>query len=125
MRHDHDVLIIEDDDDSRDALAALLANGNVAVRTASTGRGALDLLETGFAPCLILLDFRMRDMDGSGFLAELRAARTDRIPVVLITGDMEAATRTRELGVQDVVLKPIDPRAMGALIVKHCAGAAR
>jgi CheY-like chemotaxis protein len=64
-------------------------------------------------------------MDGSGFLAELRAARTDRIPVVLITGDIEAAARTRALGVQDVVLKPIDPRALGALIVKHCARGAR
>jgi two-component system, OmpR family, response regulator len=120
MPHDHDVLIVEDDDDSRDGLAALLANGDIRVRTASTGRAALGLLAAGFAPCLILLDYRMRDMDGGVFLAELRAGRGDGIPVVLITGDIEAAARTRELGVQDAVLKPIDPRAVGALIVKHC-----
>jgi two-component system NtrC family response regulator len=123
MPHDHDILIVEDDDDSRDGLAALLGNGNVRARTASTGREALGLLRSGFAPCLILLDYRMRDMDGGGFLAELRSGATDHIPVVLITGDIEAAARTRELGVQDAVLKPINPRAVGALIVKHCRAA--
>jgi CheY-like chemotaxis protein len=122
MRHEHDVLIVEDDDDSRDALVALLETVGVRARAAQSGGEALALLRRGPAPCLILLDFRMRDLDGAAFLAELRAERAVEIPVVLITGDIEAAARARELGVQDVVVKPIDPGAIGELVVRHCGG---
>ena len=120
MPHDHDILIVEDDDDSRDGLAALLRNGDIRVRTASTGREALGVLESGFGPCLILLDYRMRDMDGGSFLVALRSGGAESTPVVLITGDIEAAARTRELGVQDAIVKPIDPRAIRELVAKHC-----
>src|SRR5437660_6387752 len=73
--HQHTILIVDDDADTREALAALLSlEEHMRVQTAAGGREALAAIAAGFAPCVVLLDYRMPGVDGGAAVDELRAA---------------------------------------------------
>lgn len=61
------ILIVDDDDDIRLALAEVLEDEGYQVRTAANGSEALDLLRTSPNPCMIFLDLMMPVMDGWTF----------------------------------------------------------
>jgi signal transduction histidine kinase/DNA-binding response OmpR family regulator len=82
---EHPVLIVEDDDGTRDLLRKTLERGGWNVAEAQNGRIALDRIRDA-QPDLILLDLMMPEMDGFEFLTELRKEPDWRtIPVVVIT----------------------------------------
>jgi signal transduction histidine kinase/CheY-like chemotaxis protein len=79
------VLVVEDDDDTREMMVRTLGNDGWAVRAAANGRLALDRVRES-VPELILLDLMMPEMDGFEFIAHLRENETWRsIPVVVLT----------------------------------------
>jgi adenylate cyclase len=79
------VLLVEDDADTRLLLRQMLAKDGWRVSEAENGRVALDRLGE-VAPVLIVLDLMMPEMDGFEFLAERnKSERWRRIPVVVIT----------------------------------------
>jgi PAS domain S-box-containing protein len=79
------VLIIEDDESTRQVLARSLAKLGWTVVEAPNGRPALEYLKNK-QPNLILLDLMMPQMDGFEFLAELRNKEEyQSIPVVVLT----------------------------------------
>ena len=82
------ILVVDDDLDHRMVVRDILEDeGGYRVETASDGREALDRLEAGPPPDLILLDLGMPVMDGPAFLWELRAHPTlAAIPVVAMSG---------------------------------------
>src|SRR5678815_5074292 len=61
------VLIVEDQPDLRDLLQFYLHRKGYSVDTAADGREALEKLDNGFNPCVILLDLMMPVMDGTEF----------------------------------------------------------
>ena len=72
------VLIVEDDDDVRDAIAELLADHAYSPVAAANGQDALDRLQKpDERPCVILLDLMMPVMDGWTFRAAQRANTHD------------------------------------------------
>src|SRR5262245_65590574 len=79
------VLIVEDDERTREMLRRTLQKEGWQIREAANGRLGLEQLTHG-APSLILLDLMMPEMDGFGFMQELRK-RSDcqQVPVVVIT----------------------------------------
>jgi signal transduction histidine kinase/CheY-like chemotaxis protein len=79
------ILIVEDDEPTRDVMARTLAKSDCRVLEASNGREALDHLAVE-KPSLILLDLMMPVMDGFDFLLEMRG-HPDwlTIPVVVVT----------------------------------------
>ena len=88
------VLVVEDDPDIADVLAAILADEGYAVATGSDG----DALATAFAdpPDLVLLDFQMPVMDGDEVCRRLRQDRRTRdVPVIFLTATPEALVRRR------------------------------
>jgi CheY-like chemotaxis protein len=95
------VLIVEDDEQVRDAIAQALQDEGYTVSIAANGREALDALGTGRTePRLILLDLAMPVMDGWEFLREReRQPRLAGIPVCAVTaaenlpGDVEHGIR--------------------------------
>lgn len=100
--HVKNILVVDDDASSNLLTAKMLKNTNLVenVWIASSAREALDLIETQFEadgclPEIILLDIRMPDMDGWGFLETLNTRFNPRqIPkIVLLTG----STRTNDL----------------------------
>ena len=101
-RHPHTpgqrpLLLVEDDDAFRDALEEELLGAGYDVVTAEDGQEALDFLETGALPSLILLDLMMPRVNGWDVLNTLKAdPRFVSIPVILMTAFPERApTGTR------------------------------
>ena len=79
------ILIVDDNEDDRQILAAILDNEPVEVKQATDGREALEALMQ-FTPDVILLDLFMPNMDGMQFLDELRhRPGAEAIPVVIVT----------------------------------------
>ena len=73
-------------------------------------------------PCVILLDLMMPIMDGPTFRAEqLKDPGLSAIPVAIITGAGKGAAN--ELGVQEVLLKPLEIGDVLAVVGRFCTGA--
>ena len=80
------VLLIDDDDLIQSSLQLTLeVLGYPAVTTARSGEEALDLLETGLRPDIVILDMNMPGLGGAGTLPRLRAWCPE-VPVILSTG---------------------------------------
>jgi CheY-like chemotaxis protein len=67
------VLVVEDEHELRELIARWLETRNYQVFEAADGRDAVDLLDAGLDPDVILLDLTMPRMDGRQFLEWLRA----------------------------------------------------
>jgi signal transduction histidine kinase/CheY-like chemotaxis protein len=79
------LLVVEDDEDTREMLRRLLQKQGWTVLEAANGREALDIV-AGSTPALVLLDLMMPEMDGFEFLRRFRRApATEHIPVVVLT----------------------------------------
>jgi two-component system, OmpR family, phosphate regulon response regulator PhoB len=100
------VLVVDDNDDFRQALADLLPIYGFSVLTASSARQALAQLREQSIPFpdAILLDLLMPDMDGASFVEAIRRPPAVDVPIILMTGLHESAI-PRQLGLQ-VVAKP-------------------
>ena len=99
------ILIVEDDDDLRELVKAMLEMEDFHVQTAQHGREALERVREHM-PDLILLDMKMPVMDGSSFALEFRARHGRSVPIVVITAAQHAASRALEIGASGWVAKP-------------------
>ncbi|MCY1041073.1 response regulator [Corallococcus sp. bb12-1] len=108
------VLVVEDDDDVRAAIAEILEGEGYEVAVAANGHEALEELVHLAAPCLILLDLRMPVLDGAGFLRNLRSdwPQLKSVPVLVLTAvDTEPPPDT-----QGLLRKPIIPDELVAIV---------
>lgn len=106
------VMVIEDEHDVREMIAALLADAGIPSKSAPDGKEGLRCLREAEAlPRLVLLDLMMPTMSGDEFLAALRAdPYLSAIPVVAISAARgPKLDYLRRLGVEEILLKPIDP----------------
>jgi two-component system, chemotaxis family, chemotaxis protein CheY len=103
------VLIVEDDKDIRESIAALLADVGISTQVAENGAVAVELLSSGQLPHLILLDLMMPVMDGFAF-REAQASRPewDAIPVVVMSADGNLADKKARARASDYLHKPVD-----------------
>ena len=107
------VLVVDDDRDIRESLAALLADMGYSVSTARDGREALAVLHETTHPAVVLLDYRMPVLDG---YAVLCAATSDpelsRHAFVLLTAEPNAISHPARLALDQLnapfVEKPFD-----------------
>src|SRR6476620_3495862 len=79
------VLVVEDNDDIRRALAELLELEGLNPVQAAHGAEAVERLTAGVVPCAIVLDLMMPVMDGWDFLQWLRDSPHRDTPVVVLT----------------------------------------
>jgi len=83
-----DVLIVDDDPDIRDAVGECLRYEGYDVHSAADGRAALDRLEFGLKPDVILLDLMMPILNGFDVLSALRTRpEWKSIPVVIVSAN--------------------------------------
>jgi CheY-like chemotaxis protein len=102
------ILIVEDDDDIREALTQILELEGYVVREAVNGREALDMIAASAPPDLILLDLMMPVMDGWQFRAEqLKDPTLSKVPVVVISADAGVHEKVSTFGAASVLPKPI------------------
>lgn len=111
------LLLVEDDDLSRLALARSLERYGYRVLEASDGEQAVQLFEARDGEIdLVVLDVGLPQLDGFAVLSRLRQASD--VPVIMLTGRAEEVDRVvgLELGADDYVLKPYSLRELVARI---------
>ena len=108
------VLVVEDEADVAASLRALLEGEGYAVEIASSIAEARRALEGPVD--VMLLDWRLPDGQGIDLLKELR--RTSDLPVLMVTARVELIDRVLglEIGADDYVTKPVEPRELLARI---------
>lgn len=116
------ILVVEDNDSLRTALAGYLAQLGHEVKTAAAGRQAVELAET-FGPALLVCDWHLGDgTDGVSVARAIRRQHAD-VALIFITGDSVDALR-RETGDLDLTVhltKPVHPASIvAAANALHC-----
>ena len=109
------ILVVDDHRDIRDLLAKFLAKHAMRVMTAEDSPSARKLMEK-HAFDLVVLDVMMPGEDGLSLCRDLRA--TGILPVILLTAMAEETDRIigLELGADDYLTKPFNPRELVARI---------
>jgi len=101
------VLVVEDHEFAREALAALLSSIGYDVVEAENGREALAVMAKGASPDVILLDLMMPVMDGWEFMKRQRHDwRLCTIPTIVVTGVASHDPRCLEMPVVRFLRKP-------------------
>ncbi|MFO1089625.1 MAG: response regulator transcription factor [Hyphomicrobiales bacterium] len=109
------LLVVDDDRGTRDLVRAYFEQHNFLVTTAKNGQELLSLLARGPYD-LILLDVMLPDRDGLSLCREISAK--SHVPIILLTAIAETADRIigLELGADDYVTKPFEPRELLARV---------
>lgn len=101
------ILLVDDDDLIRSTVPAMLEALGHEVVTLSGGQEALNHLNSGLGPDLVILDLSMPGMDGGETLARLRSLRPN-LPVLLATGyrDERIGQILEQFSGVEVMMKP-------------------
>ncbi|MEU7578137.1 response regulator [Streptomyces sp. NPDC041068] len=112
MPENSKILVVDDHEDTLFALESALAPLHCEVIRATSGEQALKEILRGDVG-LMLLDLRMPGVSGLDVVRYTRRLeQTQYIPIILLTGfgvNREVSVAAFQLGVADVVMKPIDP----------------
>jgi CheY-like chemotaxis protein len=120
FRQRHNVMIVDDNDDIRDAIGMVLALEGYDVAGAESAAEAFRRLRAGFDACVVLLDLHMPGTDGWGFLDRMRMdPHLDDVAVVIVSGDADKHDEAVAAG-YEFLLKPIRPDTLLGAIARHC-----
>jgi len=117
------VLVVDDGPDNLTLLSGVLRD-EYKVKVANSGARALQALQSGPLPDLVLLDVMMPEMDGHEVLRRMRDdPRTREVPVIFVTAMSTAEDEQRgfALGAVDYITKPISPPTALARVRAHVA----
>ena len=117
------VLVVDDTPDNLSLLSGVLKD-QYKVKVATSGERALEMLQAGPLPNIILLDVMMPGIDGYEVLRRMREhAHLRELPVIFVTGMAAAEDEERGfgLGAVDYIVKPISPPTVLARIRTHLA----
>ncbi len=122
------VLVIEDEQDTRDLLQSLLETCRAHVRAVSRASEAMEALAADL-PDVILSDIGLPEEDGYKLIKRIRALPPEkggRLPVIALTAYARAEDRTRALlsGFSSHVPKPVEPSELLA-VMAHVTGRMR
>jgi len=116
---DRPVLIVEDDADLREMMAQLLALEGFGATTAANGLEALEYLERGAKPDVILLDLMMPVMDGWEFRRQQQSdPALAGVPVIILSALEQR--RAAEVNAAAVLKKPLDFDRLLELVRQYC-----
>ncbi|HEX7449889.1 MAG TPA: sigma-54 dependent transcriptional regulator [Pirellulales bacterium] len=114
------VLVVEDEQSEREALARLLRMEAYRVITARDPEEALEHLHDDVG--LVISDLRMGKASGIDLLRQWRERRP-QTPFIMATayGDVDSAVTAMKLGAEDYLTKPVDPDALLVLVRRKIA----
>jgi CheY-like chemotaxis protein len=117
----HPVLVVEDEVDIRDAMVSILEAQGYTVCAASHGAEALEQLQAGSKPCIILLDLMMPVMDGWAFCLEReKDPELAAIPIVVVSAVARQDPRNARVRAVDHLTKPINVGKLLAAVERYC-----
>ncbi|RMH22420.1 MAG: response regulator [Gemmatimonadetes bacterium] len=106
------IMVVDDDEDARTVMAAVLEEEGYEVTLVASGEEALEHLQQDPDFHLVILDLSMPGMDGREVLARIRGSRdTQALPVLVRTGvgDEETEAEVLDSGADDYVDKDANP----------------
>lgn len=118
------VLVVEDNAINRKVAEAMLKRHGMESIGVENGQEALDLLQGGECPSLVLMDMQMPVMDGLTATRHIRAWEREtgraRLPIIALTANAfaEDDRRCREAGMDDFLTKPLNLDALRAAVAK-------
>ncbi len=114
-----DILLAENDQDLRDAMAGTLRNAGYSVEAVANGQEALEWLDgVPSPPKLLLIDLMMPVMDGWQFLDEQqKTPRNASIPVVVLSANGSFAGRSEAI---PFLRKPVAVKPLLAVVARYC-----
>jgi CheY-like chemotaxis protein len=121
------VLIVEDDPETREMLRQLLATEGFYALAAEDGLEALHLLRTvrhraPKAPCLVLLDLKMPRLGGNEFRrAQLGDPTVANVPIAIMSGASDLHERAEAMGAVATLAKPLDVDRLIEVVRRYCA----
>ncbi|GAB4061652.1 response regulator [Uliginosibacterium sediminicola] len=116
------IMIIDDSASLRQVVAISLRGAGYEIQEAADGRDALDKLK-GQKVNLMICDLNMPNLDGIGFVKEVKKMPLYRYtPIIILTTehDENIVKAGQEAGVKAWVLKPFQPPQMLAAVAKLC-----
>ena len=117
------ILVVDDDQESRDTLVELLEVYGFPAIGAANGLEAMELLLTRERMCVIFLDLVMPVMDGNAFREEqMKHASLREIPVVLISAYGDLRNHSKAMQVDAYMQKPIDAALIIDIVKRYCGG---
>ena len=120
-RHGHRLLIVDDSRLILEMIYDFFTPQGWVVDVAPNARKALNLLEDGTRPDIIVTDILMPETDGWRFFDILRGQpRYSGIPIVFLTTETDLAKRLRgfHMGADDYVTKPFDVEELHARVTR-------
>ena len=115
------ILLVEDNEDNRIVYSTILRHFGYVVLEANTGEAGVELAQRA-RPALVLMDIGLPGMDGFEATRQLRVLEATRdIPVIALTAHAlpEHRTRALEVGCDDYLTKPVEPREVLATVRRH------
>lgn len=106
MKEDKRILIVDDEENMRHMLQAMLVRSGYRVETAENGRFALEMVEVDVFD-FILCDIRMPEMDGLEFLGQAnRKIQKSTVIMMSAYGSVDLAIEAMKRGAYDFISKP-------------------
>lgn len=112
------ILVVDDESSHCKMLEAVLTEEGYTTATALNGKDAVEMSEQGFYD-LVLMDIRMRGMDGTEALKKIKAINPE-LPVIMMTAyaSLKTAIETLKTGASDYLTKPLNTDELIILIQK-------
>ncbi len=116
------ILLVDDEPGMLRYIRTLLEVDDHNVETASTGEEALDLVQKGLVPNLVLLDLLMPGIDGLETLEGLRKLQPNiKVVILSCVNDTKKVVQAIRLGAADYITKPFQKAELDA-VIDQCLG---
>ncbi len=114
----NNIMIIEDVAEMSQLIKMYMENAGFDCETCETAELALEKLQTGYSPDLVLLDLNLPGMSGLDFLKKFRAEYKSTIPVIIVSARDadEDVISGLGYGADDYVAKPFSPKVLVARV---------
>src|SRR5438876_2635046 len=116
------ILLVDDEPGMLRYIRTLLEVDDHVVQTASTGEEALELMQNGLEPNLVLLDLLMPGIDGLETLERLRKLQPNvRVVMLSCVNDTKKVVQAIRLGATDYITKPFQKAELDT-VIDQCLG---
>lgn len=117
MKQAAKILLVDDEPGMLRYIKTLLEVDDYKVETATTGEEAIEKIDTGLEPDLVLLDVLMPGIDGLQTLERLRQKRpATKVVMLSCVSDTRKVVQAMKLGAQDYLTKPFQKAELDAVI---------
>jgi two-component system response regulator AtoC len=122
MKENAKILLVDDELGMLRYIKTLLEVDDYKVETATTGEEAVERVQKGLHPSLVLLDLLMPGIDGLQTLEQLRQIQPNlKVVMLSCVGDTRKVVQAMRLGAHDYITKPFQKSELDA-VIDQCLG---